>query len=94
MTSGMGAGILGIGIGNLIAEHMRGFAWPIIGVGLLLHSTAVCRQRAKCWKRFRVSPYVPHLARRRRRALPMTETELRLIASAAMIGLSSRPNFG
>jgi hypothetical protein len=31
---------------------------------------------------------------RRRRALLMTETELRLIAAPAMIGLSSRPKNG
>ena len=31
---------------------------------------------------------------RRRRALPMTDTELRLIAAAAIIGLSRRPNTG
>src|SRR3546814_6179200 len=30
-------------------------------------------------------------ARPRRRALPTTDTELRLIASAAIVGLSSRP---
>ena len=32
--------------------------------------------------------------RRRRSALPITDTELRLIAAAAIIGLSSRPNTG
>ncbi len=30
----------------------------------------------------------------RRNALPMTETELRLIAAAASIGLSNKPNTG
>jgi len=33
-------------------------------------------------------------ARRRRSALPMTDTELKLIAAAAIIGDSSRPNTG
>ena len=33
-------------------------------------------------------------ARDKRRALLTTDTELRLIASAAIIGLSSRPNTG
>jgi hypothetical protein len=34
------------------------------------------------------------LAFRSRRALPMTETELKLIAAPAMIGLSSKPKKG
>jgi hypothetical protein len=33
-------------------------------------------------------------ANRRRSELPMTETELKLIAAAAMIGLSNRPKAG
>ena len=33
-------------------------------------------------------------ARRSRNALPMTDTELRLMAAAAMMGLSKRPNTG
>lgn len=36
----------------------------------------------------------PSLTFRRRKALLMTETELRLIAAPAMIGLSSRPKNG
>jgi len=37
----------------------------------------------------------PHSATRRSRsALPMTDTELRLIAALAMMGLSRRPNTG
>ena len=34
------------------------------------------------------------VTRRRRSALPMTETELKLIAAAAIIGLSKRPRKG
>ncbi len=34
------------------------------------------------------------ISRRSRSALPMTETELRLIAALAIIGLRSRPNHG
>jgi hypothetical protein len=34
------------------------------------------------------------LARRRRKALPITETELKLIAAAAIIGLSRTPKNG
>jgi len=34
------------------------------------------------------------LARRRRRAFAMTETELKLIAAAAIIGFSKSPNAG
>ena len=36
----------------------------------------------------------PRLAARRRSALAMTETELRLMAAPAIMGLSSTPNHG
>ena len=36
----------------------------------------------------------PYAARRSRKALPMTETELKLIARAAIIGLRSKPKAG
>ena len=40
------------------------------------------------------SSSVHNFARRNRRALEMTDTELRLIAAPAIIGLSSRPENG
>src|SRR3984957_11613278 len=56
------------------------------------------KKRARCgapqapWKGQVRQPY--NEAVRRRNALAITETELKLIAAAAIIGLSSNPNTG
>ncbi len=38
LTSGVGAGIIGAGIGVLLAGYLAGLALPILAVGLLLHA--------------------------------------------------------
>jgi hypothetical protein len=40
------------------------------------------------------SPVTHNMTLRRRNALPMTDTELKLMAALAIIGLSSKPNTG
>ena len=48
-----------------------------------------------CWLVLTESEFIRHsLTFRSRKALLMTETELRLIAAPAMIGLSSKPKNG
>ncbi len=38
LTSGFGAGILGLGLGVLAAGFLRGLGWPVLIAGLLLHT--------------------------------------------------------
>lgn len=38
LTSALGAGILGVGIGALAASFLRGFGIPILIVGIVLHA--------------------------------------------------------
>ena len=38
LTSALGAGILGIGIGALASSFLRGFGIPILIVGIVLHA--------------------------------------------------------
>ena len=38
LTSGVGAGIIGAGIGVLLAGYLAGLVLPILAVGLLLHA--------------------------------------------------------
>ena len=38
LTSSLGAGVLGAGIGVLLATYLGGLGLPILGVGLLLHA--------------------------------------------------------
>jgi hypothetical protein len=58
-----------------------------------LHQAPICAARELQTHRF--IGYPPDMATpRNRSALPTTETEDRLIASAAIIGLNSRPNAG
>jgi len=38
LTSGLGAGILGLGIGILAADYLRGLALPLLLSGILLHA--------------------------------------------------------
>ena len=37
LTSGLGAGVLGLGIGILAADYLRGLGLPLLLSGLLLH---------------------------------------------------------
>ena len=38
LTSGFGAGILGLGLGVLAAGFLSGLGWPVLIAGLLLHT--------------------------------------------------------
>ena len=38
LTSSLGAGVLGLGIGVLAASYMGGLGWPILAAGLLMHA--------------------------------------------------------
>jgi hypothetical protein len=38
LTSGVGAGVMGVGIGVVLANHIRGLGVPILVVGGLLHA--------------------------------------------------------
>lgn len=38
LTSGIGAGVLGLGLGVLLAAYLRSYAVAIIAVGALLHA--------------------------------------------------------
>jgi len=38
LTSSLGAGVLGLGIGVLAASSLGGLGWPILAAGLLLHA--------------------------------------------------------
>jgi hypothetical protein len=38
LTSSLGAGVLGVGIGVLAASSLGGLGWPILFAGLLLHA--------------------------------------------------------
>jgi hypothetical protein len=38
LSSSLGAGVLGLGIGVLISSSVAGLGWPILVVGLVLHA--------------------------------------------------------
>jgi hypothetical protein len=38
LSSSFGAGVLGLGIGVLVASYITGLGWPILVVGLVLHA--------------------------------------------------------
>jgi hypothetical protein len=38
LTSSLGAGVLGVGLGALLASHLRGLGVPVLLLGALLHA--------------------------------------------------------
>jgi hypothetical protein len=38
LSSSMGAGVLGAGLGVVVADQLGGFGWPIVVAGLVMHA--------------------------------------------------------
>jgi hypothetical protein len=45
LTSSLGAGVLGVGFGALLADQLRGLGVPVLVLGLLLHAWGMADNR-------------------------------------------------
>ncbi len=73
LSSSVGAGVLGAGLGVLTAEHVREFAWPIVAAGLVMHAWGMTDKH--------------QLERRRGESRPAWSTALYWVCWLALVAL-------